>query len=150
MQYIGEMRQSFVIGLVIVLISCEGKSVDERTPLEIAQELNGYWKLKSVKTPDGVKVFDLNTREVKCFDFDGTKGVDADLTENADGSFQTRSHDPFCEVKAQGDKRIIEYFLLFNDSWHLEIKSLSEDELVLADSITTWTYVRHEMKLKKF
>jgi hypothetical protein len=58
------------------------------------------------------------------------KGVDADLTDNHNGSFMTYSHDPFCEIREKHNKKIIEYFLLFNEKWNLEIKSHSADELV--------------------
>jgi hypothetical protein len=140
------MRLSIILTIVILLIGCSDKPVDTLTPGEIAQKLNGYWKLKTVETNDTVKEFDLNSDKIKYFDFEGTKGIDADLTDNHDGSFMTHTHDPFCEIKERDNKKIIEYFLLFNENWDLEIKSLSMDELVLADSTTTWTYIRHKME----
>jgi hypothetical protein len=122
-------------------------SVDNLTLQEIGQRITGhYWKLKRIENDKGIKEFDLSSDQVKYFEFEGLKGIAANFTDNHDGSFTTESHEPTCELKEKGKRKFIEYSLIFNDNWEHEIKSISQDELVLADSSTTWTYVKFKVE----
>jgi hypothetical protein len=138
-----------IILILLTLAGCVDRpaynSVDNLTLQEIGQRLTGHWKLKRIENNEGVKEFDLSSDEVKYFEFEGLKGIMADFTDNHDGSFTTESHEPTCELKEIGQRKIIVYSLIFNDSWEHEIESISQDELILGDSATTWTYIRFKV-----
>ncbi len=135
--------------ILLILKGCADRPVDNFVDSlsleEIGQRLTGYWKLKRTENNDGVKEFDLSSDEVQYFEFEGIKGIAANFTDNHDGSFTTASHEPTCELKERGQKKIIVYSLIFNDSWEQEIESISQGELILVDSATTWTYVRFKV-----
>ena len=120
-------------------------SVASLTLQEIEQRLTGHWKLKRIENDEGVKEFDLSFDEVKYFEFEGLKGIAANLKDNHDGSFTAEHHEPTCELRERGQRKIIVYSLIFNDNWEHEIESISQDELILVDSATTWTYVRFKV-----
>lgn len=138
-----------IILILLTLTGCVDRpannSVDNLTLQEIGQRLTGHWKLKRIENNDGVEEFDLSSDEVKYFEFEGLKGIAANFTNNHDGSFTTESHEPTCELKERGQIKIIVYSLIFNDSWEHEIESISQDELILGDSATTWTYIRFKV-----
>ena len=119
-------------------------SVDSLSLQEIGQRMTGHWKLKRIENGNGTKEFDLDSDQIKYFEFEGAKGIAANFNDNHDGSFTTESHEPACELKEIGNRKIIEYSLIFhfNDNWEHEIKRISQDKLVLADSATTWTYIK--------
>jgi hypothetical protein len=135
--------------IILILLTLRGcvdrpadNSVDNLTLQETGQRLTGHWKLKRIENNEGVNEFDLSSDEVKYFEFEGLKGIAANFTDNHDGSFATESHEPTCELKERGPRKIIVYSLIFNDSLEHEIESISQDELILVDSTTTWTYIR--------
>jgi hypothetical protein len=139
------MRFKTILTL-LTLFGCLDSPADDTVhdlPLqEIGQRITGPWKLKRIENNKGIEEFDLSSDEVKYFDFEGLEGVEAHLTDNHDGTFMTRSNDPDCKLKKKGNKAIIEYSFFFNDNREYEITSLSKDKLVLADSATSWTYIK--------
>jgi hypothetical protein len=132
--------------LLVALFGCVDRSpdntIDNLTLQETAQRLTGFWKLKRIENSKGIEEFDLSSDEVKYIEFEGVKGIEMNLKDNRDGSFTTHSSDPDCELKEKDNKKIIEYSLIFNENWEYEIKSLSQNELVLVDTASSWTYIK--------
>ena len=138
-----------IILFLLTLTGCVDRpadnSVNNLALQEVGQALTGHWKLKRIENNEGVKEFDLSSDEVKYFEFEGLKGIAANFTDNHDGSFTAESHEPTCELKEKGRRKILVFSLIFNDNWEHEIESISQDELILVDSATTWTYVRFKV-----
>jgi hypothetical protein len=136
--------------LLMILTACvditKDNGTDKLTLQQIEEKINGAWRLKKIETADRTTQFDLNSDTLTCIAFSGLKGWQGMLVDNHDGSYGTRSGEPFCELKERNGRKFIEYTLIFNDNWEKEIKSLSDEELVLADSLMTWTYVRQDVE----
>lgn len=138
------MRQLIIIGFLI-LNGCGYKTIDTTadnlTLDEIAKGMTGNWKLKEIKTKKGIKKI-TESDTIQSYEFEGLKGYNEEMRDNHDGTFSTPTCQPICKLKEQNDKKIIEYADM-GHKWELEIVSVTKDKLVLADSITTWTYLRH-------
>jgi hypothetical protein len=146
---VGTMKLKTLLVLLIFtgcLDKASDQTVEKLSLQEIEQRINGAWKLKTLKTENGVTEFDINYDTLTYIEFGGLKGTQAELIDNHNGTYGTRSSDPSCELKEREGKKIIEYSLVFNDNWEKEIKSLSDKELILADSVRTWTYIRAHLE----
>jgi hypothetical protein len=146
---VSSMKIRILLALLI-LTTCVDRTTDhiiaDLTLHEIEERINGAWKLKTLKTKDRTTEFDLRSDTLMYIEFNGLKGTEGMLIDNHDGTYGTRSDEPICELMERDGKKIIKYSLIFNDSWEKEIKSLSRNELALADSARTWTYVRQQLK----
>lgn len=141
------MRMLFLI--LIISVGCldltDEKSIDKLSLYEVGQRINGGWKLKSVQTRDEIRYFSMDSDKINHFEIDELNGVMIVLTDNHDGTYGVSSQDPFCQLLEKDKRKIIEY-AFFLSSTEEEIIKVTDNELVLTDSLTTWTYVRHELK----
>lgn len=135
--------------LALILTRCINgtieRSLDNLSLNDVGQKLNGHWRLKETETKGGQRTTSSDLDKLEFFEFDGLNGMNAEMTDNHDGSFSIPTCQPACRLKEEESKKVIEYIGLVG-WWELEIVTLSNNELVLSDSDTKWTYERRQVR----
>lgn len=94
------------------------------------QKINGYWEIEKVVFPNGKdKEYTIN----EAFDYFEVKnniGIRKKVTPQLNGTFLVNDDVEKVEIKLVKEKYFIYYTTFFN-KWKEEIKSISDDELVL-------------------
>lgn len=110
-----------------MLIGCQRISEQD------IEKINGYWQIEKVVTASGEdKEYQANTT-YDYFQVKNRKGTRTKVMPQLDGSFQTNNLQEQVSVEFKDGEAHLNYITDYA-KWSEEIKTLSEDELVLVNA----------------
>ena len=122
------MRIISLFLICLLLISCKESVSHTDLPL-----LEGYWEIEEVVFPDGnSKTYSVNTT-IDYFEYTDKKGFRKKVQPRLNGTYVTSDDAASFEIVEKNDKFILIYKNELSQ-WEEEIKSLSQEKLVLASS----------------
>ena len=133
------MRFVSLFLICLLLTSCEESVSSANLPL-----LEGYWEIEEVIFPDGnSKTYSINTT-IDYFEHKEKKGFRKKVQPRLNGTYATSDDAVSFEIMEKNDKFILIYKNELSQ-WEEEIKSLSNEKLVLASTEgVVYNYKRFE------
>lgn len=136
------MSYKFTLSIIILFfLSCE-----KPNPEAQKQNLSGYWEIKTVKMPDGVKKeFDINTI-LDYIEIKGNSGIRTKVSPKFDGTFTTNGVSENFTLEIEEDSLRMYYKTPF-DEWKETVIEAKDSTLTVKNRDNKiYTY----SKFKKF
>lgn len=123
------MKKTALIAFISILsISCTKKISSSDI-----SKINGYWEIEKVIFPDGThKEYSIN-QTFDYFEVKNNIGIRKKVTPQFDGTFLVNDDLEKVEIKQEKEKYYI-YYTTFFAKWKEEIRTLSDDELVVINA----------------
>jgi len=132
------MKKTLNLILATALLSACSKSV----VIDDIEQLNGYWEISEVKTPEGdSKTFESNNN-ADLFELNATQGTRTKVVSQIDGSIQSNGIQENFVVKDSANAIYLKYKTDFSE-WTEKLERLNENELIIINQNNIkYTYKR--------
>ncbi len=135
---LNKMKKTLNLILATALLSACSKSV----VIDDIEQLNGYWEISEVKTPEGdSKTFESNNN-ADLFELNATQGTRTKVVSQIDGSIQSNGIQENFVVKDSANAIYLKYKTDFSE-WTEKLERLNENELIIINQNNIkYTYKR--------
>jgi len=135
---LNKMKKILNLILATALLSACSKSV----VIDDIEQLNGYWEISEVKTPEGdSKTFESNNN-ADLFELNATQGTRTKVVSQIDGSIQSNGIQENFVVKDSANAIYLKYKTDFSE-WTEKLEHLNENELIIINQNNIkYTYKR--------
>lgn len=135
---LNKMKKILNLILATALLSACSKSV----VIDDIEQLNGYWEISEVKTPEGdSKTFESNNN-ADFFELNATQGTRTKVVSQIDGSIQSNGIQENFVVKDSANAIYLKYKTDFSE-WTEKLERLNENELIIINQNNIkYTYKR--------
>lgn len=135
---LNKMKKILNLILATALLSACSKSV----VIDDIEQLNGYWEISEVKTPEGdSKTFESNNN-ADLFELNATQGTRTKVVSQIDGSIQSNGIQENFVVKDSANAIYLKYKTDFSE-WTEKLERLNENELIIINQNNIkYTYKR--------
>lgn len=135
---LNKMKKILNLILATALLSACSKSV----VIDDIEQLNGYWEISEVKTPEGdSKTFESNNN-ADLFELNTTQGTRTKVVSQIDGSIQSNGIQENFVVKDSANAIYLKYKTDFSE-WTEKLERLNENELIIINQNNIkYTYKR--------